>query len=90
VRRSDAANTAGSTVLFPQMFLTGVFFPLETMPGYLQVIAHALPLTYVNDALRAAMVTGSVSAQWFDASIVVAMALVAVAVAGRTLDWQER
>ena len=62
VHRSDAPNTAGSTVRFSPMFLTGVFLPLETMAGYLQGGAKLLPLTYLNDAMRAATRTGSTRA----------------------------
>ncbi len=89
VRHSDAANTAGSTVLFPQMFLTGVFFPLETMPGYLQIIAKALPLTYVNDALRAAMVSGNTRVLWVDGAIVIALAAVGIMLAAWAIDRRE-
>jgi lipooligosaccharide transport system permease protein len=33
-------------VLTPQMLLCGVFYPLQNMPGWLQAIANALPLTH--------------------------------------------
>jgi ABC-2 type transport system permease protein len=38
------------------MFLSGSFFPLEMMPGFLQSFAKMLPLYYVNEGLRASMV----------------------------------
>jgi ABC-2 type transport system permease protein len=38
------------------MFLSGSFFPIELMPGFLQTLARILPLYYVNEGLRAAMV----------------------------------
>ena len=38
------------------MFLSGTFFPVEMMPGFLQTFARLLPLYYVNEALRAAMI----------------------------------
>ena len=31
----------------------GVFYPLETLPGWMQVVAHALPPSYVFEHLRA-------------------------------------
>lgn len=48
---------------FLMMFLTGIFFPIETMPKWLQPVAQVLPLTYFVDGLRDAMVysTGLVS-----------------------------
>jgi lipooligosaccharide transport system permease protein len=33
-------------VLTPQMLLCGVFYPLQNMPGWLQALANALPLTH--------------------------------------------
>jgi lipooligosaccharide transport system permease protein len=33
-------------VLTPMMLLSGVFYPLTNMPGWLQAIANALPLTH--------------------------------------------
>jgi len=38
------------------MFLSGTFFPIEMMPGFLQKFARVLPLYYVNEGLRASMV----------------------------------
>jgi ABC-2 type transport system permease protein len=35
------------------MFLSGVFFPREAMPDFLAWITQFMPLTYVNEALRA-------------------------------------
>ncbi len=37
---------------FPQMMLSGTFFPIEVFPPWLQVICRALPLTQYNDAIR--------------------------------------
>jgi ABC-2 type transport system permease protein len=46
-------------LMFPMMFLSGVFFPVQQMPWYMQNISKALPLTYVADALRKVMVLGA-------------------------------
>jgi ABC-2 type transport system permease protein len=47
------------TLMFPMMFLSGVFFPVQQMPWYMQAISKALPLTYAADALRKVMVLGA-------------------------------
>lgn len=39
-------------VMTPMTFLSGVYFPIEQMPGWLQVIAHVLPLTAAVDLVR--------------------------------------
>jgi ABC-2 type transport system permease protein len=48
-----------TTIMFPMMFLSGVFFPIEQMPWFMQSISKCLPLTYVADALRKVMVLGA-------------------------------
>jgi len=64
-------------ITMPMMFLSGVFYPIETMPWIFQKIAYILPLTYVNDALRAVMLKGSgVGDIWLD--IVVLLGFTAV------------
>ena len=44
---------------FPMLFLSGVFFPIQLMPGFMQKIAYAIPLTYAIRALRQVMVLGA-------------------------------
>ena len=46
-------------VQFPMMFLSGIFFPLEMMPGFMRPIMDAMPLTYLADSLRQIMVESS-------------------------------
>ncbi|NYB52378.1 MAG: ABC transporter permease [Methanobacteriaceae archaeon] len=45
-------------ITMPMMFVSGVFYPIETMPWIFQKLAYIFPLTYVNDALRAVMLKG--------------------------------
>jgi ABC-2 type transport system permease protein len=47
------------TITFPMMFLSGVFFPLQQMPEFMQIIAKFLPLTYAVSALRRVVVLGA-------------------------------
>jgi ABC-2 type transport system permease protein len=47
------------TITFPMMFLSGAFFPLQQMPGAMQAISKAIPLTYEVEALRQVMVLGA-------------------------------
>ena len=64
-------------ITMPMMFVSGVFFPIETMPWIFQKIAYILPLTYVNNALRAVMLKGAgVGDIWID--IVVLLGFTAV------------
>jgi ABC-2 type transport system permease protein len=46
-------------VILPQVVLSGVWWPLESIPAFLQPVSYALPLTYSSDALRAVMLKGA-------------------------------
>jgi ABC-2 type transport system permease protein len=45
-------------VLVPQFVLSGVLFPLHSLPDGLRGVSYALPLTYGVDALRDVMIRG--------------------------------
>jgi ABC-2 type transport system permease protein len=55
----ETAQMLMMTLMFPMMFLGGVFFPIQQMPWYMQTIAQFLPLTYASNALRKVMVLGA-------------------------------
>jgi len=57
--KEETATMMMMTLMFPMMFLSGVFFPLQQMPWYMQGIAKFLPLTYATTALRKVMVLGA-------------------------------
>ena len=54
----ETAQMLMMTLMFPMMFLSGVFFPIQQMPWYMQDISKFLPLTYASQALRKVMVLG--------------------------------
>lgn len=47
----------------PMTFLSGVYFPIEQLPGWLQAVAHALPLTAAVELVRP-LVIGQWPAEW--------------------------
>ena len=55
----ETAQMMMMTLMFPMMFLSGVFFPIQQMPWYMQNISKILPLTYASSALRKVMVLGA-------------------------------
>jgi ABC-2 type transport system permease protein len=48
-----------NVVMMPMWILSGVFFSYERFPAILQPLIKALPLTALNDALRAAILEGT-------------------------------
>ena len=49
-------------LIFPLIFLSGVFFPVDNVPPWLQVIAKVNPLTYGVDAIRQLFLAGDEAA----------------------------
>lgn len=74
-------------LLLPQVFLDGMFWPISTLPGYLQALAYAMPLTYANDALQGIMVRGLGPGDlWVDIAVLIAFAVAMVVLASLTLS----
>jgi|GEM_PF-210568 len=70
----------GMLVSMPMMFLSGVFFPIQTMPEILQGVAGVLPITYAADALRGVMVKGFTLGQVMpDVMVLTAFSLITLA-----------
>ncbi|WP_297983607.1 ABC transporter permease [uncultured Methanobrevibacter sp.] len=60
----------------PMMFVSGVFYPIETMPWIFQKLAYICPLTYLNDAMRAVMIQGhSLGDVWIDILVLLGFTL---------------
>jgi ABC-2 type transport system permease protein len=57
--KEETATMMMMTIMFPMMFLSGVFFPIQQMPTFMQVISKGLPLTYAADAMRKVMILGA-------------------------------
>ena len=58
-KNEDQAAPVANLVSLPMMFLSGVFFPRDAMPDFLAAITQFMPLTYVNEALRAIVNEGA-------------------------------
>ena len=52
------AQTLANAFRFPMMFLGGVFVPVASLPAGLRIVARAMPLTYVIEALEVATIEG--------------------------------
>lgn len=85
----ESAAVVGNLITFPMMFLSGTFFPVDTMPAYLQTLAHVLPLFYVIDGLNNAMLYGNYTAALTDVGVLVVLSLVIFGLAVRFFKWRE-
>ena len=76
-------------IMLPMWLLSGTFFSSERFPQVLQPFIKALPLTALNDVLRAVMNEGAaLSAHWMPIAILLAWCLVSFVVALKIFRWQ--
>ena len=50
IRRTDTAPIIANLTLFPLLFVSGVFYPLQSEPGWLQRVAQLFPLSHLVQA----------------------------------------
>lgn len=55
----DAVPAIANLIVFPMLFLGGTFFPIDTMPVWLQHVVKFLPLQYLTHSLREVMANGA-------------------------------
>lgn len=75
-------------VLVPQFLLSGVLFPISSLPSVLQPLVQLMPLSYAVDALRQVFIRGAdlaVSTVQLDIAMLALIALLFAAVASRTI-----
>ena len=51
-KTQESVGVLATLFIYPQLVLSGVFFPLETLPEYIQPFAQILPLSLLADAMR--------------------------------------
>lgn len=61
VRETESVQVASFIWIFPLVFISSVFVPVQSMPGWLQAFARISPVTVTVDALRAFSLGGPVA-----------------------------
>lgn len=88
-RTEQQAAPLANIVSLPMMFLSGVFFSRDVLPGILQRITDFLPLTYLVEAIRGMTVEGdTVLMQWPNFLGLAVWLVVAFIIANRTFRWE--
>ena len=88
-RTIEGANGLMNLAMVPMWILSGVFFSAENFPNAIQPFIQALPLTAVNDALRANMLRGDgMSVVGPELGILFAWGLVSFVVALKIFRWR--
>ncbi|GAI94740.1 unnamed protein product, partial [marine sediment metagenome] len=89
VKEQETADMAGGAITFPMMFLAGTFFPLEQMPEFMQTIAQGLPLYYVNEGMRNAMIYGDAEKTLYFSGFVLVFTMIFFIIGVLLTKWKE-
>lgn len=84
VRSREQFMGLGQLITLPLLFASNALYAVSLMPGWMQGIARANPLTYQVEALRRMLVGVGPDRLVFDALVLLAVTAVLVAVAART------
>ena len=88
-RTIEGLSGGMNLVMFPMFVLSGVFFPSSRYPDAVQPFVEALPLTALNDALRAVYNDGlGIAAYAGEVAILLAWTVAAFLLSLRLFRWQ--
>ncbi len=85
IRWGHAAEALIWGIPFLVQPISAIFYPLATLPGWLQVISKALPSTYVFEGMRAVIQTGQMPRDYFLIGFL--LNLIYFALAGLFFNW---
>lgn len=87
-KRLETITGLMNLVMLPMWLFSGIFFSYERFPDSVQPFIKALPLTQLNDALRAVILEGlPLSTQWFALLYLLAIGVVSFFLALRWFRW---
>jgi ABC-2 type transport system permease protein len=88
-KNQETAAGISSLINFPMMFLSGIFFPVEFIPSFLQPIIAIIPLTYLVDGIRQLMIgTNPVFPLPVDVGVLLAWLVGSLVIAIRFFKWE--
>jgi len=76
-------------IVFPMIFLSGAFFPLNEAPRWLKMISYANPLTYGVESLRNVILHSSIFPLPLSLTVISSFSLVAILIGGLSFNRQK-
>lgn len=87
----QAAPAMANATILPLAFVSGIFFPMDTAPGWLQVVAGWFPLRPFGAAFTDQFNPNiSPGFPWSELAVMAAWLVMGVVVAARTFSWDPR
>lgn len=88
-KNESAVPPIANLITLPQFLLAGTFFPISNFPKWLQPVSKALPLTYLNEALRKISFEGaSIFDVWYNILILIIWGVIVYAIAVKVFKWE--
>lgn len=88
-RTEEAMLPIVQLISLPMIFLSGIFFPIDNLPTFIEPVVRALPLTYFGDGVRQLMVGGSPLNQiWVNVIVLFGWLAASFTVAVRFFKWE--
>jgi ABC-2 type transport system permease protein len=88
-RTIEAASGWMNFIMMPMWLMSGSFFNYSNFPDFLHPFIRALPLTALNDAMRAVMNDGlPLTSSWIEMTVMAAWGIISFIVALRIFRWQ--
>ena len=82
------AQPVGGFVLYPMLFVSGLFAPVASLPPSLRLVARALPLTYAVSLMKGVWTGEPWSAHAVDVAALALFAALFTAVSARVFRWE--
>jgi len=83
-----SAWVVAMVLLYPMLFLSGVFFTVKLLPAAVQKVSAFLPLTYVVNLLSGLWVGESWGSHLLDVGVLAGMLLLGIIVSVKTFRWE--
>ncbi len=82
------AQPLGSVLLYPMIPLSGLFFPIESLPTGWRIVANMLPTTHAVGLMQGVWDGAGWGAQWGNVLGLVAVFVVCSAVSTKVFRWE--
>ncbi|MEM7016842.1 MAG: ABC transporter permease [Pseudomonadota bacterium] len=88
-KTEESAAPMAQVISLPMMMLSGVFFPITVLPGWIYIWAQHLPLAYLVEGLRAVTFSGTpITSLGSELLGLIAWLIVLFILATRTFKWE--
>jgi ABC-2 type transport system permease protein len=91
IPHEDAAPAIVNGLIFPLLFLSGIFFPIpDSAPAWITTIGRIFPIRHFADAMRASFFGTPFRFDWSDVVVIAVWGVAALLLATRYFSWEPR